>query len=617
MSLPTTDRIHSSYAPFPGSAPTDGAPWQEWNVSAWRLIGPGVVALLVAGVLGVAISAIHAEFGSRPERAVMLVAVLCAALVPIPVIAAWVARPREANPARLGVILLATIVVVVTGIDLYVIGTHVTFPADILIWAETEFVSDIIKLRTGYPLYTPQVNNESFIYTPGSQVLTWLLAAAMGQGGSIVAFRAIQLFYVALAAVVALLCARRILILSGHAAPAGWAWGAVWLLSCFLFASNGITNPFVQFLHNDALALLIAVVAFWLLLEYAASRSVRVLALMAVLPAAAFMVKQSLAIWAVLYCVYLFVFDRSLSRSRLALFALASFGGVAATVGACYLAWGPDFFYWTFTVLGAHPHSVLRSIQHLLDSWVYFAVGIVAGLVLLRRHSFRLLIGPWLVWLAFLAIEGYTSGVAWMLNHLGPGSLIAGAWLLAAATALWRDQLEAPAHPQPPSVRWLAPAMAVAVGALLLSGMGAVRIPSATYGADAYRYVADIERELTAQPVEDVLLDSGSWMYLRSGVVQKDRVTSFGDRGWGAVGDFSGMIRRLEEKRYRKILVRNLHSPDFWYDHYLWDQSSGVRAALLANYREVGRIEAVGGSDPTKSPQYLLGEISILTPNAP
>ena len=30
-----------------------------------------------------------------------------------------------------------------------------------------------------------------------------------------------------------------------------------------------------------------------------------------------------------------------------------------------------------------------------------------------------------------LIVEVYTSGVAWMLNHIGPASLIAGVWFLA------------------------------------------------------------------------------------------------------------------------------------------------------------------------------------------
>jgi hypothetical protein len=55
--------------------------------------------------------------------------------------------------------------------------------------------------------------------------------------------------------------------------------------------------------------------------------------------------------------------------------------------------------------------------------------------------------------------------------------------------------------------------------------------------------------------------------------------------------------------------LRNFHSPDFWYDHFLWDQSSNIRQTLLENYQEVGNIPAV-----IDGKNYLFSEISILEP---
>jgi hypothetical protein len=89
----------------------------------------------------------------------------------------------------------------------------------------------------------------------------------------------------------------------------------------------------------------------------------------------------------------------------------------------------------------------------------------------------------------------------------------------------------------------------------------------------------------------------------------KDRVTSTGDRGLGQTGDFFGIIRRIEQQRYSKILVRNFNSPDFWYDHFLWSESSGIRQALLDNYYETSIIQGVEGGD-----RYLFSDISIHVP---
>jgi hypothetical protein len=153
----------------------------------------------------------------------------------------------------------------------------------------------------------------------------------------------------------------------------------------------------------------------------------------------------------------------------------------------------------------------------------------------------------------------------------------------------------------------------VAVVVLLFNGLGLVRIPVNPIPDDAYRYVRQIEDEMKSGPAEKILVDAGTWIYLSKGIVMKDRSTTIGDRGLGEVGDFSGMIRRLEDKRYDKILVRNLHRPDFHYDHSLWRRPSGIRDALLQNYRETGRIPPVSGK-PHQHQTFLFGEISILEP---
>ena len=98
-----------------------------------------------------------------------------------------------------------------------------------------------------------------------------------------------------------------------------------------------------------------------------------------------------------------------------------------------------------------------------------------------------------------------------------------------------------------------------------------------------------------------------------------DRGPGFGDRARSQIGDFSGILSRIADKRYSKILVRGFRDRDFIYDYYLWPQSSGVRQALLDNYRETGRIPAAQG--PPAVPNwaedpYYFGEVTILEPKA-
>ncbi len=131
---------------------------------------------------------------------------------------------------------------------------------------------------------------------------------------------------------------------------------------------------------------------------------------------------------------------------------------------------------------------------------------------------------------------------------------------------------------------------------------------------DAYRYVREVENEFVGQSAKNILLDAGTWIYLKEGIVMKDRVPTFGDRGYAAIGDFSGFIQRLKRKQYAKILVRNLNSPDFIYDHWIWPKSSGIRQAMLENYHEVRKIKPVQQAKHNERPYYFFDEISVLVP---
>lgn len=581
--------------------------------SAFGYLVPGVLAMLSAVGIAFFIHVVNQAWPDQPEKAVQVIGGSFAILLMLPPVIYLFVRRRLANPGLLGLILLATVSALLVSVYLYWVSFHVLFPADILTWSEGDFVNDIVKLRVGYPLYTDQANNESFTYVPGSRLLTYLLAWLVGGATSIPLYRAIQVGYTLMASVIAVFCCRQLLelVLPARRFRSERLWGAIWLPTFVLLATNSLTNPFVHNLHDDALAQLISITAYYLLLRYISIQDRRVLVFMALVPGVGFFVKQSLAIWALLYCGHLALFDRPCSLRRLVAFALIAFGGIGAVAAGCYLLWGDHFIYWTVTVLGSHGVSPLRSFQHMLDAWAYWAVGLLGGLVLLRGKSFHLLLSPWLIWLALFLSETYTSGIAWMRNHMGPGSLIAGIWFVSALVKLWSPPAVVALATARPQV-WLRVGVTVATVGLLLSGLGVVRIPMRPFSSDAHRYVKEIENQFKGQPAVNVLLDAGTWIYLKESVVMKDRAPSIGERGYSRTGDFSGIIQRLQQTRYAKILVRNLHAPDFWYDHFLWRTSSNIRKTLLENYDEIGKILAVQSGHHKKP--YLFGDISILVP---
>lgn len=576
---------------------------------------PGIAALVATTAVALIVAGVNSAYATAPVRAVTVIALVCGICALVPPAVLWIVRKRAATPEDLALMLLLAGLVILCGITAYQLWGIVSYPADFLVWSEGDFVNDIIKLRTGYPFYSSQLNNDSFVYMPGSQLLTYGIALLTGHGTSVPVLRAIQLGYTVLAVIFGALAVGRIVRMSAPDLPQlnSSIWIATWVAALFLIATNGITNAYIVNLHNDGLAQLINVVAFWLLVEYAATRDRRVLIAMAFIPALGYFVKQSLGIWAVLYCFYLLAFDRPRSFARLIGFGAAAFGLVAMIVGGGYLIYGQDFIYWTITVLKAHRVEPLRSVQHVLDSWTYFAAGLAAALVLLRGPGMTKLFGPWLVWLGYFSLAAYTSGIAWMLNHMGPGSLLGGVWLLAAVTVLWHRHLETnvPAGAE----RWLRAALPVGIAVLMCSGLGVIRIPLPTFTPDAIRYAREVEAQFKGADPNDVLLDAGSWVYVKGGVVMKDRAPSIGERGYSMTGDFSAFIDRLKQRKYAKILVRNFHSPDFWYDHASWQEPSGIRKALEANYHEVGMIAAVMDRDGEVHGNYLFSPISILVRN--
>ena len=578
------------------------------------ILVPGLLAIAVAALIALTIQSINDLFSDSPERAVLVVGGLFSGCLLLMAASYLLWYRQRAIPSDLVLITLGIVSIFLVAIYLYRVSFYITFPADILIWSENDFINDILKFRIGYPIYTDQINNESFIYMPGAQLLTYLLAWISGYPTSIMVYRIIQIIYLLLTTIIAGLCVWQLVKLSQpeHPIENRLLLSILWLPFLFLMAGNDLTNPFVHLLHNDSLAQLISIIAYWLLLQYITTRNPYLFVPMILISILGFAVKQSLIIWTVFYALHLAVFDSNRSLVQALKLALFSFIGVGLIIAYSYWLWGEYFFYWIFTVLSEHGLSPLRSFQHALDTWAYLTIGFVGGMVLLRTSGFKQLLGPWLIWLIFISLEIYTSGIAWMLNHIGPGSLIAGIWFCAALTQLWPMLQQMGSHASNIQ-RWIFAGIVLAIVCLLFSGLHLIRIPLKPISDDAYRYIKRIEDEFKKQPTKTTLLDMGSWIYMKEGVIMKDRVPSIGDRGYGQTGDFSGILERLNSKYYAKIMVRNLHSPDFHYDHVSWAESSGIRQAILANYYEVGQIAAVKSTN-YQHQTYFLEEISILIP---
>jgi hypothetical protein len=132
---------------------------------------------------------------------------------------------------------------------------------------------------------------------------------------------------------------------------------------------------------------------------------------------------------------------------------------------------------------------------------------------------------------------------------------------------------------------------------------------------DLGRYVGEIESEFDGLPSEKVLMDVGSWVYLRDNILQKDRAVSLGDQPLANIYEnFDITIGRVRNKTYSKILVHDFNTPFFLYDWATWEKPSGFRKTLLENYIEVRTIAPAQGQIVTAAPHMYVGPVSVFVP---
>jgi hypothetical protein len=402
---------------------------------------------------------------------------------------------------------------------LYQIHFYLRIPADLLSFSESVFITDIVRLQQGGALYALPSDNSNHPYSPGAQLLTYAIARLWGRTDSVAVYRHIQFAFVIGAAAVAAGTVSR-LVKRFVPSPGGSAhrlWFAVAAPLLFLIALDPTFNPYTHSLHNDGLALLVSACAFWLVVRHAAGPKWWVITLMAFLPAIGFMVKQNQLLWLPLFALYLFLSEPARWPRALAFLAAGAIL-FAGAIGLSYAFWGYDYLWWVFSALGSKDGSLLRSGLHFLQAGAYLIMGFVAVWVLDWGPRDRTAPILWILWFALLVAGAYTSGVAWMNNHMGPAVLISGVLFMAAMARVWSGGRGDRSHPTGATVPFVAAILLFLPGAL-----GLIRLPRNPVPPDIVRYIRDIEAEFEGHAADEVLLDNGSWIYLREGVVMKDR----------------------------------------------------------------------------------------------
>lgn len=499
---------------------------------------------------------------------------------------------------RLGIVLLTIVAAVLVGVYFWRVLPLLLLPYDLAHWSEPMFLLDIVKLRAGKSLYLPAGFSNSNAYTFGTALVNYSLAWLLRHPTSVVLYRFLQQFYLFLTALFGAASASRLAVLAtperGDQRPR--IWFVFFTLILLLFATNANTAVHNVYLHNDPLAWLACAIALWLMINHESKHSPHCFWAMAFMPTLAFLVKQYLLIWLMVYLVYLF-FDSTVPARRLLIFAIVSFSSIGLTIGLCYAVWGHPFFFWVFEAMGGFIISFQWLLDRFMDVAWLVALGLLAGWVLLNGPNLRRMVGIFLGWVVLVVTGLYTMGAAQYTTYFAPATLVGGVFFLAALWKLWPGGAET----KSPAQDWIRIALSFAITIAVLGGLGHPRQRIWAKSPDLNRYARQIESEFAGLPRDQVLIDTGEWIYLQNNVVMTDLVRTLGGRV-----DHSEMIDRVRQRHYRKILAHMLPNNEYLYDRH-------IQSELLGNYREVRRIPAVRDLDGLHGP-IMLGDIAVLEP---
>lgn len=468
------------------------------------------------------------------------------------------------------------------------------YPLDLLLWSESSFLQDMLKLHQGLCPYQSADDNNSFVYNLGAPLVTWAIASACGGYRSLGFCRWLQIAFslaaCGLAAFSLWQLTRRESEVRRRVTPMAVALGLFTVVGVL----NPVTAPFVDLLHNDALVLLTCAAGLAALASYGQMPRTWWFVLAVPLPALAVLMKQTgYVVWVGL------VAGVAIQERRLkpALgFALAS-GLLIASASAALAVWSHGWWsFWTVRVLSKQQivWSLGIAIAKLAVPALAPLAVICAGCAVWAARRWRtdrartylavLLYGALLTGAS--AATSFKYGTAWS-NHWGAACLVM-VTLGAASVALALGVADGW-----PSGRW---ANAAAAAWLLFAAAALHQWDRNVPTPDHYRYAAHLNQAFRAKAPERTLLDHGTVMYLLCDVVPRDRGNTVLEAVGGGLGKLDATVDRIMGQQYDRILIHDKYGP-VWYGR-------DVMRAVEKAYELKARIPGVPGAGRT---DYLLG----------
>ncbi len=463
------------------------------------------------------------------------------------------------------------------GVALWISLLRSRFPLDLYMWSESPFLTNILKLESGLPIYGDPEQANSFVYAPGLEYIDYYLFKLLGVDPADIRLHRLMVIVFGVAACVLLATS-----LPSKLAPdagARFAAGAVF----FLILAR---NPTFDAVHPDNLHVFFVCACLFLTRKAIDRASIALACAAVAVGCVATLAKQTGFLLAFAAAgSFLFLLRKPLVV-RAALIACAC-AGVALAV---LLLWREDYArFYTLDVLARHSVEWARlpELYYCLVTvfpWGWLLAAGVLGAVAAAATRDRTA----LVYGCFFVLA-CTPPLLAFLKPLGAFNnlVLVKIWSALFGLYLLRGL-------------WAARREGVAALIMLLCALAAMRLKYAP-DDDMYRYRAELSAAVGAAVSQNrhVLLAHGATPLIDNGLRKPplDRANSYLELANARLENLTGTVARLDAKFYDVLLI---NSP--WY-------GEKVEAAIARNYRLVSTIR---GAPVPKGMEY--GYLGLFQP---
>ncbi len=477
------------------------------------------------------------------------------------------------------------------------LATRIVFPWDTILWPESPFMTNMMKLDSGMSVFSPPQDANSTIYSPGIEYLTYFLLKPLGFQLDIRFARLVTVFLGFLVAImVAVNTARLGTALSGAPVEA-----KQFLFTCIVSSLLLFKNVTSDVPHPDNLHILHALVVLFLGYTSIIRRNFPLALFTMALAAAGLLIKQNAMFSFVGAGIGLLIGVRWGTLKSGAL-VLVGIGVFAASLASLMFAQFGKFHLFDLVVSQSTSSAVLQA-THLLKSPHHLVLVCLAALVFpkLARIGEKNVRAFLLMWAGVGITEAlpglaayFKINAAW--NNLG----IVMVWLFIIVWPFIGFSSVQNIARKPSTLFIPLSTKQLGVIALLIISLVPLRLPPED---SHYRFYSELERSVADDIREGkhVLVPHGTMLFIHNGLrkIPMDRVISYLEYSASGKESSAQTLQRIKNKFYDVIYMDNLS----------WLYGAQVLAAIAENYTVAERLALPERSDRRSLFSLVSGQV--------